>query len=163
LSASSPGLERALAEATPEALDPREADPVDLARLAVQHGRPGIGQDPPHLGLLPRLVLVVAQHGDDGHLHRRGQLLGEHPGLRGEAVVREIAAEDEDVGLLGHRPEERLERALRGLAAVEVPHRGHPDDVLRRRHAHASSAIAAVQRAISSPLMFPCGIRRASR
>ena len=42
-----PGLERPAAEAAAEALDPREADAVDLAGVAVEQDDAGLREDPP--------------------------------------------------------------------------------------------------------------------
>ena len=58
-------------------------------------------EDLPDLVLLARLVVVVAQHGDVGILSCGRQLLDEHLRLLGQAVVGQVAAEDQHVGRSG--------------------------------------------------------------
>ena len=72
-----PGAERAAAEAAGETLHAGESDARDLDGLAIEHLHARVGQDAAHLGLLARLVVVIAEHGDDRNAHDRGQLLRE--------------------------------------------------------------------------------------
>jgi len=58
-----PRAERALAEAAAETFHAGDADAAQLARVAVEHRKAGVGENPTHLIGLPRLDVVVAEHG----------------------------------------------------------------------------------------------------
>src|SRR5262249_36916393 len=100
-----PGAERVRAEAAREALRAREADAMDLAAAAVEDAYPGPGEDLRHLGRLSRLVVVIPEHRHDRDARGGPHHLGEHARLFGRAVVGEIAAEKQHVGLLARRGE----------------------------------------------------------
>jgi hypothetical protein len=63
---------------------------------------------------------VVAQHRDDRHRDPR-QLVGQHLGLLGQAVVGEVAAQQQRVGGLGGLREEAAQRAGRVLVQWMSP------------------------------------------
>ena len=97
-----PRLKRSLSEAAPQSLGSGKADAVDLQGVAIEQGHSGLGEDAFHLTGLARLVVVIAEHGHHRPALGRAQLLGEHPCLFGLPKIREIAAENENVGRLGH-------------------------------------------------------------
>jgi hypothetical protein len=55
-------------------------------------------------------------------------------GLFDGAVVAQVAAQREDVGVLGHRREDGLQHALRVLGAVDVADGGHAYHAVLHRH-----------------------------
>ena len=65
---------------------------------------------------------MVAEHGDHRHvgLDDPTELSGQYVGFIGQAIVHQVAAQGDHVGALGHLGEERLQRALRRLGAVQV-------------------------------------------
>ena len=66
----------AAAVAAHEAFDAGKADAVDLDRLLVEHGHPGLVQDARNLFRLAAFVIVVAEHAE--HRDRAGaDVLGE--------------------------------------------------------------------------------------
>ena len=94
---------------------------------AVQDLNPCLAEDPGQLGHLSRLVVVVAQHGDDRHADGR-ERPRELPALLGVAPVGEVATERQDVGALRDLCEDRLDRrAVGGSAEVDVADRGDPN------------------------------------
>src|SRR4029079_17219398 len=88
--------------------------------IAVEDDDPGVPEDLHDLVLLSRFVVVIPQDADDGDAERSRQLAREHARLLRQAVVRQVAAEDQDVSLGAGRGEDRLERALGRLRAVQV-------------------------------------------
>ena len=132
-----PRTERPAPEAAGEALDAGEADPEDLGGVAVEHDDAGVLEDPGDLALLARFEVVVAEDGDDRNLDGGKQLLDEAARLFDQAVVGQVAAEDENVGRLANLGEQRLQRSRRRRAAVvQIAERGDTNGVLRR-HAPA--------------------------
>ena len=125
----SPGAQRPAAEAAAESLHAREANPLDLARLAIEHDPTSPGEDLPDLVLLVRLVIVIPQDGDDRRLHPLRDFLHQRRRLFDKTVVGQVAAEKQHVGLLGNLGEERLERPRRGLCAMQVADRRNPHNV----------------------------------
>src|SRR6476660_5054241 len=89
----SPRAERSATEASAEPTYTREADTVRLERIAVEHLHTGVGHDLHQLRLFARLVIVIAEHRDDGNLHRCREVAREHLRFFGESVVGEIAGE----------------------------------------------------------------------
>jgi hypothetical protein len=157
-----PRLERALAEAAPEALEPDEADAPHLAGFTVEHLGAAVEQDLENLRLLARFVLVVSEHGQDRDLRRR-EVLDKEPRLVREPVVGDVPAQEQHVGPLPDLGEEGLHRSLRAGAVVDVAEGRDAEGVAGGRPAHHFSSMAAVQRAISAVVMVPPGRRRASR
>ena len=121
------------AEAAAESFDAGDADARKLARIAVEYLHARVAQHVHQLSRLAGFEIVIAEHGRRRH-PQRGQLLREHGGLLGQAVIGEIAGEHGNISGLVHAGEERLERALRRLGAMEVGQRGHTND--RRCHGH---------------------------
>jgi len=117
--------EYAAAEPAGEAFDAGEADPVDLGRLAVEHRDADVAEDLADFVLAAGLVIVVAEHGDDGDLHGRGELARQDARLVGKAVVGEVTAEHQDVCVARDLGEQRLKRALRVPRDVQIADRGH--------------------------------------
>ena len=130
-----PRSESTASEAAREALDAREADAVDLGRVAVEHLDAGVGQDPRDLGRLARLEVMVAEDGDARNLER-GELADQAARLVGKPVVRQVTAEDQQVGLVVDLREQRLKRASgRRPAVVQITQGSNPDDLFRSVHA----------------------------
>ena len=125
-----PRAERPRPKASAEPLDPGEADPLDLDGVAVQHLDAALAEDPGHLVLLAGLEVVIAEDRHDRHADA-AQLADQDVGLLGQAVVAQVAAEDQDVGMLGDGGEDRLQRALRVLRAVDVANRRQPHRSVR--------------------------------
>jgi hypothetical protein len=90
-------------EPAAESLDPGHAQPsavtVHDRAGALQHGDPGVGQDPDHAVRLVAVVVVVSQHGQ--YRYRQVAELARHAlGLGGRTVAGEVAREEQDVRLL---------------------------------------------------------------
>jgi hypothetical protein len=122
-----PRAEGPPAEPAGEPLHTREPDPAYLVGAPVEHVHARVAQDPAQLGDLPRLVVVVSEHGDRGHggpaEHPR-----EPPGLLGIAGIGQVAAEREHVRPVRQSVEQRPKRrTVTGPAEMEVGHRGDPN------------------------------------
>jgi hypothetical protein len=129
-----PGAEGPAAEPAGESLDPGEPHPVQLDGVAVEHLDPRLAQDALELRRLPRLVVVVPQHRHDRQAEPR-ERLGDLAALLRLAPVGQVAAEDEDVRLLGHVGEDALHRGAIGRAPqVDVAQGGDPHDSGRFGH-----------------------------
>ena len=77
-------------------------------------------------GGLVGVVIVVAEHGDDGNPDLR-QLGGEDLGLGGFPAAGEIAGQEEDVRLIAQPGQERRERS-RGLGpGMDIGDGGNTD------------------------------------
>jgi hypothetical protein len=149
-----PRLQGPRSEAPGEALDAGEAHALDLHAVSVEHAHAGLAENRAYLLGVTRLEVVVAEHAEHRHLDA-AQLAGQHARLVGQAIVGEVAAEHEHVGALGGPGEQRLQRALRALAAVHVADRRHPEDVAVQRHSPAAGRGArscAATRLRSSPI-----------
>src|SRR4051812_27939400 len=94
-----PGAERPGPEPTAKPFDAGKPDPLDLAGVAVQHLDAAGAQDLLDLVLLTGLKIVVAEHTDNWHAHA-GQLPGQDLSLLNGAIVTQVAAEQQHVGLL---------------------------------------------------------------
>src|SRR5437763_16209379 len=91
-----PGAEHVFTKSAPEPLDAGEADAADLVALAVEDRDARFSEDALHLVLLPRLVIMVAEHGEGRDAERRAGHRREDARLVGESVVGQVAAEEED-------------------------------------------------------------------
>lgn len=122
-----PGAERTGAKTAAKAFDARKSDAADLVRVAVENHDPGLGHDRAHFRLLTRLAVMIAKHAD----HRNRQMLldlaGEPTGFGRKAVVGEIAADEQDVGVVAESAEERLKRAGGMTAKVDISNCCDPD------------------------------------
>ena len=108
--------QRRAGKAADEALRPDDAElqPVDLAARGLALEKPD-SRPAEHLSELvgaARMVVVVAEHGEDRHVELPARS-GDHLGLLRLAARREIAGEQDDVGLAA----EIRERALDALGA----------------------------------------------
>ena len=115
-----PGLQRSLAEPPAEPLGAGEPYALDLDGVTVQHRDPCLDEDGLYLLYLPGLIVVVAQYADDGRVLRGRHLLRKNPRLLGETQVRQVAAENDDLGRARHGREERLETALGAFLAMQI-------------------------------------------
>ncbi len=117
-----PRTERSLPEPAAEALHTGDADAAQLARIAVEDDNSGVGEDLADLIGLARFEIVIPQH--RGHWHpQRGHFPGEHARLIGQAIVGQVARDQQDVGRLRNPRKERLKSALRGPGAMRITHR----------------------------------------
>ncbi len=91
-----PRAQGVTAEAAAEALHTGDPDPLQLARVAVQHGEPRAVQNLTDLSRFTRLEVVVAENGRRRNPQRR-QLAREHRRLFGQTVVGQIAGDHDDV------------------------------------------------------------------
>src|SRR5262249_509883 len=115
-----PGLQRSLAEPAAEPLGAGEPHALDLDGVTVQHRDSCLAEDGLHLLYLTGLVVVIAQHADDGRVLRGRHLLDEDPRLFGEAQVRQVAAENDGLGRTRHGREEGLETTLGSPLAMQI-------------------------------------------
>jgi hypothetical protein len=116
-----PGAQRAAAEAAGEALGAGDAHALDLAGLAVEHAHARLCFRMPVTTLgRAGLVVVVAQHRDDGD-RDRVQFVGQHARLLGGAVVGEVAAQQQHVGRLGGLGEEAAQVPAESLVTWMSP------------------------------------------
>jgi hypothetical protein len=65
------------------------------------------------------VVVVIAEHSDDGHRKRRARL-GEDRRLFGEPVRRQISREEDEVDVLSNRSKGAGEALLQRLSGVDV-------------------------------------------
>ena len=157
-----PRAELPPSEAAAESLHAGEADALDLVHAAVEHGHAGVGEDLHDLVLVAGLEVVIAEDADGRDAQRRGDLLRQDLRLLHRAVVGEIAAHQEHVGLSGGRLEQRVHASQSRLLDVDVGDRGDPQRLLFH-HLCPSISIPFVHCAISFSLIFPSGSSRASR
>jgi hypothetical protein len=116
----SPCSQGCAAEAAGEAFragDPRSSH---LIGLAVEHFDAGRREDFADFDVLAGFVVVIAEHADDGNVDHCGQLAHEDVGFLGKSVIREVAAQQEDVRLIVDGSEQRLQRTLRRLFDMQV-------------------------------------------
>jgi hypothetical protein len=121
-----PRPERTAPKAAGKALHAGKAHPVHFRRFAIEHGDPGVGQNPANLILLAALVIVVSKHGDHRNLDRRRQLARQNARFLRQAVVGEIAAQHEHVGGGIDLAEYRLEGPLGRLRDMNIAEGGNP-------------------------------------
>ena len=107
-----PGCQRIAPETTAKAAHTREADAADLDRVTIEHGDTRIAKNLRHLILFAGLEVMTAQDCGDGNAQRRGDLFSENVGLLGLPVIRQVATEQEKVGVLGYLGEKLLKRAV---------------------------------------------------
>ena len=91
-----PGFERTRPEPAAEAFDARDADAEQFARVAVEHGDTGLGQDLADLRGFPRLEVVISQHGHYRDAHG-AQLAHEHLRFFGQSVIGEITRDEQQI------------------------------------------------------------------
>src|SRR6266511_3357496 len=107
-----PRLQGALPESPGKALHTSKADAPNLTAIAIEHLNAGLGEDTLHLLGLSRLIVVVPQHRNDWNLQGRYDLLRQNLRLLREAVIGEIAAQQEDVSAVVNRGKQRLQCTL---------------------------------------------------
>ena len=147
------------AETAAESLHTGETDAFDLMRPAIEHGHAGVGQDLHNVLRLARFEIVIAQDADGRDAKRRRDFFGQDLRFLDQAVVGEIAAKKENVGLRRYGGEKRLQTLLPRLLDVNV---GDGGDAQVLFHFVPSTSMPAVQRAISSAVILPIGSSRAS-
>src|SRR5690606_213676 len=119
-------VDREASEPAAEPLDPGEADPFNDRVVAVQDVDAPVLEDRDQLVRLAALVIVIPEDRDDRDLDP-GERADDLPHLVGPALVRQVAAEREDVRAPAEAREELDQFALRGAAGVKVADRGDPD------------------------------------
>jgi hypothetical protein len=107
----SPGSQRTSAEAAGKAFDAGKADPEYLVRIAVEYAYPRVRQNPRHLAHLAALVVMVAEHRDNGNCDRCKRP-GHVTSFLGIPPVRQVPTEGQDIRVLGHLTKQDLERWL---------------------------------------------------
>jgi hypothetical protein len=125
------------AEAADEALGAREPHAFDHRRLLVEMGDSRGLEDAHDFVRLSRLVIVVAEHGDDGD-GAGAQILGEDLRFDRLAEIGEVAGQSEHVRHPGNLLEHRPVAIVAGLADVEVADRGQRDRLSGAGVVHAS-------------------------
>jgi signal transduction histidine kinase len=124
-----PRSKRSLTEPAAKAFRTRDADALQLAGVAVEHGDTRVRENLPDLPVFPRFDVVVAE--DRGHWNpQRAQLARENLRFVRQAVVGEVASHQQHVSRLADPREERLKAALGGLGAVEVANCGDAHDAI---------------------------------
>src|SRR5581483_8627878 len=119
------------------------AGQVQLDPGALEHVDAGQPQHPGDVRLLVALVVMVAQHRDDGHADV-AELLGDDLGLRHRAVLGEIAGQQQRVGLLAEAVQMRPDGTADVRTEVHIAHGGYPDHGVR-----TSVSITSLRNAIS--------------
>jgi len=105
-----PRTEGAAAKSAAEAFDTGKADALHLVRVTIEHHDTRVPQNVAHVGRVARLVVVIAKHGDQGHLAVQRDLFGEPTRFIRQTVVGEIAAQQQHV----RRERGLFEQALQG-------------------------------------------------
>jgi hypothetical protein len=117
-------------EAADEPLRTDDADGntvhIEHRRRALEHRDPGSGEQLDDLSLPVRVVVVVPEHRDDRRLHGARDI-GEHLRLLWQPVRRQIAGEQDHVGIGVDLLECGLDVATGLLAAVDVRRSSNPD------------------------------------
>src|SRR5688572_15687186 len=127
-----PRPERPAPEAAAKTLDSGEADAMDLGRFTIEDRHPGVRENLPDFILVAALVIMIAEDGDDGNVHRGGQLSGENACLFRQPVVGEVATEDQDIRAGADLREHRVKDPLRRLRDVNIADRGDAKMLPRR-------------------------------
>jgi hypothetical protein len=73
-----------------------------------------------------RVVVVVPEYGDDRNRQCRARV-GEHGSLFGQTVGRQVAREQDDIGVRGDRSEHPAEALTECLRSVDVSGSRDPD------------------------------------
>lgn len=134
-----PGVEHPPAESAAKPSDSGEASTADLDRFAIEHGHAAFLQNLTHLLRLTRFEIVVAENADHRHAHRCAQISNQLVRFLGEAVIGQVAAEQENVGLLRDLFENFEQRAARMFPVMHIGNRGDA----KSSHANRNGAAAA--------------------
>jgi hypothetical protein len=111
-------------EPAQEALGAGNTGALLLVSLTIQHLDPGLCQDFADLDMLPGLEIVVAQHRDNGNFDGVSQLGDENVRLFGQAIVSEIAAQQEKIRPAIDGLEQGAQCTLGCFLDVEVAYSG---------------------------------------
>src|SRR5690606_27117804 len=95
-----PGVEHGRSESASKTADPRKTNPIDLMTFTVEHDHPRFLYHFPHQFRSPRFTVVIAAYGQYRNLNAGTKVLCKHFGLFHEAVVCQVATEQEHVGLV---------------------------------------------------------------
>ncbi len=115
-----PRAERRAAESARETFRTRDADTVNLTRLAIQNPYSDVGENATDDLMLARLIVVVSEHSDNRDPHGSLEFVRQDHRLFLQSVVRQIAAQQEDVRLFVDVSQQRLQLTLRGLLYVQI-------------------------------------------
>ena len=125
-----PGSERPPPEAAAKSFHAGKTDAADLDGVAIEHGEARVHEDFPHVVLLIRFVVVIAEHGHHWNLQDTRELAHQCSSFVDKTVVGEVAAQREDVGRLADLGQERLKRPRRhGPAIVKISQCSDTDDI----------------------------------
>ena len=119
-----PGVEHAAPEAAGKPAYAGEADSFDFGALAIEHGDSGLFE---HLADEIRLTgfeIMITEHGKNRHVHGRAKIDNQLFGFFGQAIVGQIAAEQEDICLLRAFGEEIVQRAAGMFSVMNIGNRG---------------------------------------
>ena len=129
--------DRGAGEAADEALRPDDpdVDAFDLGHrgVALEHRDTAVAERVGDLAAPPEVVVVVPEHGIQGR-DQPAARVGEDGRLLRVAVRRQVAGEEDQVGLVVDRRERCLEPLPMGLARVDVAGGGDLDRALRSVH-----------------------------
>ncbi len=109
-----PRSQRAAAKAAAKPSHAGETNTAKFPRVTVEHVHADVSQDLDDLLFLIRLEVMIAEHADHRDLDRR-EIPRQNARLFGQAVVRQITAQHENVRALGDLREQWLQRTLRCL------------------------------------------------
>ncbi|MCY1227719.1 hypothetical protein D9M72_400050 [compost metagenome] len=121
-----PRAQRTAPEPAAKPFHARNAHAFDLADRAVEHAHAGVRERAAHHLGRARFVVMVAQHGDDGNVHR-AQFLGEHASFLFGAVVGQVAAQQQRVGFFVRLREQAAQGAAGVLLDMDVADGGEAD------------------------------------
>lgn len=121
-----PGSERAASISAGKTFYAGKADAMDFACLAIEHAHSRTGKNAHDLIRFSRFVIMVAEHRNDRN-PRCGQAVDQHMRLFRQAVISQIAAQDQHICVLRRMLKERAQVASRVFRAMQIANRRQPN------------------------------------
>jgi hypothetical protein len=115
-----PGGQHVSSKAAGKSLDAGEANAHDFTAASIKNVHTCPGEDLVHNVLSPGFVIVISQDRDDRQLAENAERFGEEACFLGQAILGQVAAQQEYVSALGYLRKERLQAALGRFREVRV-------------------------------------------
>src|SRR6185503_16333028 len=114
-------------EAAPKPADSGKAYALDLDCLAVEHRDSSLFQNLAHQFRLARFEIVIAKHADHRHPDGTAQIDRQFFGFLRQTVVSQIAAQEQDVGLMRNVSEHIMQFTARMFPVMDIRHGCDPE------------------------------------
>ena len=115
-----PGVEHAPAKAAGKPAHAGETYSFDFNAFAIKHGRAGLLENIADKPRLTGFKIMIAEDGENRHVHGRAKIDNQLLGFLGEAVIGQVAAEQEDIGFLRALREDIVQCATRMFAVMDI-------------------------------------------